>query len=92
MPRFSCSIAGHEIPSGRSASDTKSSSASVTPRQADNTTASRGLSRRLDDIGDAPETIGIGDARTAKFMYDPLIHIHTRPAVRVAFCALPNVN
>ena len=53
----------------------RSSSASVTPRQADSTTASRGLAAMiLDDVGDPPEAVGIGDARAAEFMYDPFIH------------------
>jgi hypothetical protein len=29
----------------------------------------------LDDVGDAPETIAVGDARTAKLVYHPLVHI-----------------
>ena len=30
--------------------------------------------RGLDDVGNAPETPRVGDARTTKFMYDPFIH------------------
>ena len=55
----------------RSARFTRSSSASVTPRHADSTTALRRARVGLDDRGDAPHADGIGDARAAEFMDFP---------------------
>ena len=43
----------------------------MTPRQAESTTPRRPGRQRFEDVGDALETLGVCDRRTAEFVYDP---------------------